>query len=87
MKKEILKIQGMHCASCAMIIEKAVLKLPGVKVAQVNFAAETLLAEFDEDKGSPKDLMGVVNSVGYKLTVSNAPFGAVIPSVSEPACL
>ncbi len=67
MKKEIFKISGMHCASCAMTIEKAISKLPGVKVAQVNFAAETLLTEFDESQVSPKDLKEVVNSVGYKL--------------------
>ena len=69
MKKEILKIQGMHCASCAMTIEKVVSKLPGVKVAQVNFAAETLLAEFDENQASLKDLKEAVNSVGYKLLI------------------
>ncbi|MDP2945857.1 MAG: heavy metal translocating P-type ATPase [bacterium] len=67
MKKEIFKISGMHCASCAMTIEKAISKLPGVKVAQVNFAAETLLTEFDESQVSPKDLKEAVNSVGYKL--------------------
>ena len=67
MKKEIFKISGMHCASCAMTIEKAVSKLPGIKVAQVNFAAETLLTEFDESQVSPKDLKEAINSVGYKL--------------------
>ncbi len=69
MEKTILKISGMHCASCAMTIEKAVLKLPGVKVAQVNFAAETLLVEFDENQVSPKDLKEAINSVGYKLLI------------------
>src|SRR3989344_5228977 len=83
MKKEIFKIKGMHCASCAMIIEKAVSKLPGIKVAQVNFAAETLLAEFDENQVSPKDLKEAVSSVGYKLTVPNEVFSTIIPSVSE----
>ena len=69
MKKEIFKIQGMHCASCAMTIEKSVSKLPGVKVAQANFAAETLLTEFDEHQVSPKDLKEAVNSVGYQLLI------------------
>lgn len=67
MKKEIFKIQGMHCASCARTIEKAVAKLPGVKLTHVNFATETLLAEYDENQVSPKSLKEVVNSVGYKL--------------------
>ena len=67
MKKEIFKIKGMHCASCAMIIEKAVSKLPGIKIVQVNFAAETLLVEFDEEKIDNKSLKDAVKSVGYAL--------------------
>ena len=43
MVKGVFKIKGMHCASCAMNIQKAVLKLPGVKSAQVNFGSETAL--------------------------------------------
>jgi Cu+-exporting ATPase len=70
MKKEVLKIKGMHCASCARTIEQAVLKLPGVKSAQVNFAAETLLVEFDEKKVGTSDFKKVVKGVGYQLVVS-----------------
>lgn len=69
MKKEILKIQGMYCASCAITIEKAVKKLDGVNSAQVNFGAETLLAEFDEKKLSFEDLKKTVKDVGYKLII------------------
>ncbi|TSC97468.1 MAG: Cu2+-exporting ATPase [Candidatus Berkelbacteria bacterium Licking1014_2] len=69
MKKEILKIKGMHCASCAMSIEKAISKLPGVKLAQVNFAAETLLVEFDEREVDIAELRKAVEGVGYELLV------------------
>lgn len=69
MKKEIFKIKGMHCASCAATIEKAVKNLDGVNSAQVNFGAETLLAEFDEQKISANDLEKSVESVGYKLLI------------------
>ena len=73
MKKEIFKISGMHCASCAATIEKAILKLPEVKTAQVNFAAETLLAEFDEKKVNPQDMARAVKEVGYHLLTPEAP--------------
>ena len=83
MKKEMYKIQGMHCASCAMTIEKAVLKLPGVKIAQVNFAAETLLAEFDENQVLPKDLREAANSVGYKLLIPESSIVSLLPKVLD----
>lgn len=70
MKKEIFKIQGMHCASCAATIEKAVKKLNGVNLAQVNFGSETLIAEFEEEKISANDLAKSVESAGYKLIIS-----------------
>ncbi len=69
MKKIILKIRGMHCASCAGTIERAILKLLGVSSAQVNFAAETLLVEFDENKVKMEDFAKTVSEVGYKLKI------------------
>lgn len=86
MKKEIFKIYGMHCVSCARTIENAVRKFPGVKSAEVNFAAETLLTEFDENRVSPKDLKEAVNSVGYKLLAPEDGLFADTPK-AEPASI
>ncbi|MDO8742980.1 MAG: heavy metal translocating P-type ATPase, partial [Candidatus Azambacteria bacterium] len=69
MKKEVFKIKGMHCASCAMTIQKAILKLPGIKETQVNFGSETALIEYDEEKIGPKDFAKIVSGVGYKLDI------------------
>ena len=30
-------VAGMHCASCALTVERALKKVPGVKKAEVNF--------------------------------------------------
>ena len=67
MKKEVFKLKGMHCASCAMNIQKALSKLPGVNKAEANFGSETALIEYDEEKVAPKDLAKTVSDVGYKL--------------------
>lgn len=69
MTKEVFKISGMHCASCAKTIEQAVLKLNGIKSAQVNFGAETILVEFDEEKIGPQDMAKKVKEIGYNLLV------------------
>ena len=69
MKKEVFKIHGMRCASCARAIERAVAGLVGVKTAQVNFGAETLLVEYNETEIYPQDIAKAVKGVGYKLIV------------------
>ena len=45
-RKKVLKIKGMHCASCATIIEKKLKKVSGVINANVNFATEKATIEF-----------------------------------------
>ena len=44
----IFSISGMHCASCAGIIEKSLKKVPGVKEANVNFASEKARVLYDK---------------------------------------
>ena len=39
-KRIQLALSGMHCTSCAHIIERGLKKVEGVKEAHVNFAAE-----------------------------------------------
>ena len=49
MAKKILKIKGMHCASCATLIERKLKKVPGIINANVNYATEKASVEFEEN--------------------------------------
>lgn len=69
MKRTELAIGGMHCASCAILINRRLSKLEGVKSANVNYAAAKALVEFDEKKASEEMLVGAVKSAGYSATV------------------
>ncbi len=66
MKKEDFTINGMHCASCASLITKGVSKLPGVKSANVNYAAARAQVEYDEKQLSQKKILERIESLGYK---------------------
>ena len=57
-------IEGMSCASCAMTIENAVSKIPGVDKVSVNLATEIMTVEAN-DSVTPEDIAKVVDSVGY----------------------
>ncbi len=41
-QEKVFKIKGIDCASCALNIEMAVSKVPGVRLAQVIFATSEL---------------------------------------------
>jgi len=69
MKKETYKIQGMHCASCAGIIEKTLTKIEGAHMVEVNYGTETAKISYDETKTSPHNLSGEIEPLGYSLIV------------------
>ena len=64
-----LSISGMHCASCAGIIERSLRKVPGVSQANVNFAAEKALVVFDENQADLENLLEAIKKAGYSATL------------------
>ncbi|HID27150.1 MAG TPA: copper-translocating P-type ATPase [Methanosarcinales archaeon] len=63
-----LKISGMHCASCAQNIEKALNKLSGVSSASVNFPMESATVQYYPDDVSIDEIKRVVKGLGYEAT-------------------
>lgn len=66
-----LMVGGMHCVSCAKIIEKKLQKVHGVKEVNVNFTAEKARIIFDSKKANIENLISAVVQAGYKATVPN----------------
>jgi len=65
MTKKTFKIDGMHCTSCALLIESD-LEDAGVK-ASCSYAKQTLMVEFDEKKIGEKKITDVVSKAGYQI--------------------
>jgi len=63
-----LNITGMHCASCALLIERSLKKVEGVKEASVNYAAEKALVNAREGVLA-EALIQAVKNAGYSATV------------------
>lgn len=72
MKNQTYPIKGMHCASCASIIEKTLKKTEGVQSVEVNYGTETAKVSFDESVVSPQDLSKKIEPLGYSLSVITA---------------
>ena len=61
-----LVISGMHCSSCAGLIERQLKKVPGVSAANVNFAAEKATITYNPSQAGVEDLIKAVGKAGYK---------------------
>ena len=72
-KKVALSVSGMHCTACAVLIEKALKKSPGVREARVNFAAEKAQVIFDPRLTDVDRLVEVVRQVGYDASLEKEP--------------
>jgi len=67
MEKVIISISGMHCASCALNIEKFLKNVDGVIEVNVNYASEKAYIDYDPGKLSRQDLEKAIEKTGYKV--------------------
>lgn len=65
MVKKSFKVNGMHCTSCASLIE-ADLEDAGAK-ASCSYARQTLVVEYDESKLSEEKISEMVKNSGYEI--------------------
>jgi cation transport ATPase len=62
--KKIFTIEGMHCNSCAMLIEKEF--KDKVNDISVSFADEKAEIDFDENKISKEEITGTIKGMGFE---------------------
>ncbi len=63
--KIVLKVKGMHCASCSILIDKLVSKQEGVISVKTSYGSEKTAIEFDESKITLEKIDKFVNQLGY----------------------
>ncbi len=66
MRKAIVAISGMHCASCASVIESALRELNGVMSAKVSFDAKKGLVVFDGAMITKTEIGEAIERLGYR---------------------
>jgi len=64
MAKVILKVKGMHCASCSVLIDKLLKKQEGIKKIQTNYGNEKTAIEYDEKKISLEKIDELIGKLG-----------------------
>lgn len=71
MVNKIFNIKGMHCASCANIIEKTFKKISGIDSVDVNYGTESAKISFDDSKINPIELSKKIEPLGYSLILED----------------
>jgi Cd2+/Zn2+-exporting ATPase len=67
---QVLPIEGMDCSDCAMVVEHSLNRIDGVLNARVNYAAQSLLVEYDSRQVNRRAIEKRVNDLGYSVPTS-----------------
>ena len=67
----VLKIEGMHCTSCAMNIDGNLEDLEGVISSDTSYASSLTTILYDPEKVTEKDLIKNIKETGYSATINN----------------
>lgn len=84
--KEIMQIEGMSCAACALKIEKNLSRIPGVKQATVNFATEKATVEYDPEVATHDQFEAAVKKLGYGVAQTTEPKENLTLKISGMSC-
>jgi copper chaperone CopZ len=64
-----LETTGMHCQSCAMLIDMSVGELDGVSAVKSDYAAGTTQVTFDDEKLGADRIVDEIAKAGYGASV------------------
>jgi copper chaperone CopZ len=66
-KRITLKIHGMECPNCAMILEGIEDKLKGVTFAEASYRKEQMVVEYNENQVDEAQIQAEVQRLGYEV--------------------
>ena len=67
LKTKLIKIVGMHCASCVSVIDLDLEDLKGVVKAKTSYAKSELSVEYDDKLISEKEIIASIKKSGYSV--------------------
>lgn len=62
----VFRVEGMHCGSCALLIDDALEDLPGVRSTQTTMKQGRSTVELDASLSSPGDVIAAIEELGYR---------------------
>lgn len=65
-----LRIDGMHCSSCEILIERMAIRIDGIVSAKTNYATATAKIIYDPNTVDQDDLPELISRLGYRARFS-----------------
>ena len=66
MKEHIYKVEGMHCASCEILIEKKLLDVENIKSVDASTSKGEVVVEYEGDRPNPERLSKLFKEENYR---------------------
>ncbi len=82
-RRETFRIEGMWCASCSLVLEDALMALPGVLDAEVSYAASLARVTRDPEVVGEHEVLKRISVLGYKAVPSREAAGAEAHGTSD----
>ncbi|MGW5441608.1 heavy-metal-associated domain-containing protein [Nocardia asteroides] len=70
MTTHVFRIEGMHCGSCALLIDDTLEDLPGVGGTQTSMKKGLSTVELDVAVTSAEDVIAAITELGYTAVVT-----------------
>lgn len=70
LERKIFKVRGMHCAACANLINKFLIKQKGVREANANFGSESLNVAYNPEEITPEQMNTAIGKMGYSIIIT-----------------
>jgi Cd2+/Zn2+-exporting ATPase len=67
-----VRVEGMDCSDCAMVIEHSLTRIDGVVKANVNYPGQKMRVEFDARKTNRAAIEKRVRSLGYEIPLNRS---------------
>ena len=66
LRESALIIEGIRCAACVWLIERRVMRVPGVHSIEINFTSLRARVRWDPAAVRPSAILGAIGAVGYR---------------------
>jgi copper chaperone CopZ len=66
-----MKIQGMECPNCAMILERMEDKLKGILLVEASYHKAQMVVEYNEAQVTEEQIAAEVKRLGYEVAATS----------------